>query len=303
MGAGGLGAYYGARLAQAGNDVVFIARGAHLAAMREKGLRVISKAGDVHLARVLATDDPATVGQADCAIVAVKLWDLEAAAEAAKPFIGSRTTVVSFQNGVEKDALVARIVGADRVVGGISYVSVKIAEPGVIEHTGDIARIVLGELDRTRSDRVDTLAAHFAEAGVDTSVSDDIGRTTWEKFVYLAALSGLTSLLRSPIGPIRQNAEARSLLRDALLEGCEVARAAGIALDPGFADAHMRFCDALPEQMRASMAVDLERGRPLELMWLSGAVERFGREYGVATPVSSVIVRALALYANGSSGR
>jgi 2-dehydropantoate 2-reductase len=300
MGAGGLGGYYGVRLAQTGHEVSFVARGAHLAAMRERGLRVVSRAGDAVLAPIRATGDPSTVGEVDCVVIAVKLWDLESAAQAALPMIGPATTVISFQNGVEKDAIVADIVGRAHLIGGVSYISVKIAEPGVIEHTGLQSWIVLGELDGTPSTRAAALAQTFSAAGVEASESDDITRTTWEKFVYLAALSGVTALLRATIGPIRANPEARSLLADAMHEGAAVGRARGVALAPDFVASQMRFTDTLPAEMRASMAVDLERGRRLELPWLSGAVVRFGRECDIATPVSDAIARALAIYANGA---
>lgn len=300
MGAGGLGAYYGARLQQAGHAVTFIARGAHLAAMRERGLRVISPAGDALLPAVAATDDPKTIGHVDHIVFSVKLWDSDAVAQAMLPMIGPATTIVSFQNGVEKDETLVRVGGTGHVIGGVSYISVKIAEPGVIEHTGALARVILGELDNAKTERVAALATAYAGAQVGTSVSDDISRATWEKFVYLAALSGMTSLLRSTIGPIRENAEARSLFRDAMLEAVNVGRAAGVALDPAFAEVQLQFSDTLPPQMRASMAVDLERGRRLELPWLSGAVDRLGRSLSVATPVSGVIARALALYQNGA---
>ena len=200
MGAGGLGGYFGARLAQAGHDVAFIARGAHLSAMRETGLHVISELGDAKLPHVVATDDPAAVGYVDWVIVAVKLWDTEAAADAAKPMIGQKTTIVSFQNGVEKDEILARIFGSDHVVGGVSYMAVKIAKPGVIEQTGSVARAIVGELSGARTDRVTTLAQMLTNARIDTQVSDDIVRATWEKFVFLVGVAGTTSLLRSEIG-------------------------------------------------------------------------------------------------------
>jgi 2-dehydropantoate 2-reductase len=218
LGAGGLGGYFGARLAQAGHDVAFIARGAHLAAMRAGGLRIVSENGDAHIAPVVATDDPKTLGPVDCVIVAVKLWDLEAAAASAKPLIGARTAVVSFQNGIEKDDVLARIVGAEHVVGGVGYIAAKIAEPGVIEQTGRVARAVIGELDGTETERVTAIVQALTAAGIDTQASNAIKKATWEKFVFIVGLSGLTSLVRAPIGPIRENAEARSLLADAMHE-------------------------------------------------------------------------------------
>lgn len=234
MGAGGLGGYLGARLAQAGHDVAFIARGAHLSAMRENGLRVISELGDAHLAHVTATGDPATVGYVDCIIVAVKLWDTEAAVEAAKPMIGQGTTIVSFQNGIEKDEMLARIVSSEHVIGGVSYIAVKVARPGVIEQTGRVARAIVGELNGTHTARVTSLARMLALAGIDTQVSDDITRATWEKFVFLVGIAGTTSLLRSDIGQIRENADARSLLGETMLEAVTVGLAAGVNLEPEF---------------------------------------------------------------------
>ena len=290
----------GTRLAQAGHDVAFIARGAHLSAMRENGLRVISELGDAHLAHVTATSDPATVGYVDCIIVAVKLWDTEAAVDGARPMIGQSTTVVSFQNGIEKDEMLARIVGSEHVIGGVSYMAVKIARPGVIEQTGRVARAIVGELNGAHTARVTSLARMLAHAGIDTQVNDDIIRATWEKFVFLVGVAGTTSLLRSDIGEIRENADARSLLGETMLEAVEVGLAAGVNLDPEFARAQLDYCDTLPRRMRASMAVDLEHRRRLELPWLNGAVVRLAAELGVDAPVNGVITRALSIYTNGT---
>jgi len=268
--------------------------------MRAGGLRIVSENGDAHIAPVVATDDPKTLGPVDCVIVAVKLWDLEAAAASAKPLIGARTAVVSFQNGIEKDDVLARIVGAEHVVGGVGYIAAKIAEPGVIEQTGRVARAVIGELDGTETERVSAIVQALTAAGIGTQASNAIKKATWEKFVFIVGLSGLTSLVRAPIGPIRENAEARSLLADAMHEVVSLGIASGIDLDPGLADAQVRFCDTVPAQTRASMAVDLERGRRLELPWLSGAVARLGPQFDVDTPVNDIITRALAIYANGA---
>jgi 2-dehydropantoate 2-reductase len=301
MGAGGLGGYIGARLAQAGHGVAFIARGAHLSAIRENGLRVISELGDAHLAHVTATSDPATVGYVDCIIVAVKLWDTEAAVDRARPMIGQSTTIVSFQNGIEKDEVLARMVGSEHVIGGVSYMAVKIARPGVIEQTGRMARAILGELNGARTHRVTSLAQMLTNAGIDTQVNDDIIRATWEKFVFLVGVAGTTSLLRSDIGQIRENADARSLLGETMLEAVAVGLAAGVNLDPEFAQAQLDYCDTLPARMRASMAVDLEHARRLELPWLNGAVVRLAAELGVDAPVNGVIARALSIYTNGTN--
>jgi 2-dehydropantoate 2-reductase len=301
MGAGGLGGYFGAYLAQAGHDVAFIARGAHLSAMRQNGLRVISELGDTYLTDPVATDDPGIVGYVDYVILAVKLWDTETALEAATPMIGQSTAVVSLQNGVEKDEILGRIVGPDRVIGGVSYLAVKIARPGVIEQTGRVARAIVGELNGARTERLSSLAQMLASAGIDTAVSDDIVRATWEKFVFLVGVAGITSLLRTDIGRVRENADARSLLGDTMLEAVRVGLALGVNLPPEFAQAQLRYCDTLPAGMRASMAVDLQRGRRLELPWLNGAIVRLAGEHHVDAPVNGVIARALSIYANGTN--
>jgi 2-dehydropantoate 2-reductase len=301
MGAGGLGAYFGLRLAHAGNDVVFVARGARLGAMKDGGLRLTSELGDAHLLPVEATDDQRAVGEVDLVVFAVKLFDSETAAEATKAMIGPRTTIVSLQNGIEKDELLARIVGREHVIGGVSYIAARIKEPGVIEHTGRVARVIVGELGGELTDRVSRIVQAFSAAGVDARASSDIVVATWEKFVFLVGVAGITSLLRASIGQIRENAEARSLLGETMLETVNVGRADGIDLDPAFVEAQLRFCDTLPETMRASMAVDLERGRRLELPWLNGAVVRLGRRTSVETPVNGVIARALAIYAGGTN--
>jgi 2-dehydropantoate 2-reductase len=300
VGAGGLGGYFGARLAQAGHNVIFIARGAHLAAMRENGLRVISELGAAHLAPVVASDDPRVVGHVDYVIVAVKLWDTQAAAEAARPMLGPGSTIFSLQNGVEKDDVLARTVGSGHVIGGVSYIAAKITQPGIIEHTGRVARAIVGELDGTMTDRVISIAQILTDSGIETQVSNVIRRATWEKFVFLVGIAGMTSLLRCAIGPIRENLEARSLLGETMQEVVNVGASVGVGLDPVFAQEQLRFCDTLPEQMRASMAVDLERGRRLELPWLNGVVVRLGREHHVDTPVNSVITRALSIYSSGT---
>ncbi len=301
MGAGGLGAYFGTRLAQGGNDVALIARGAHLAAMRERGIRVTSELGDAHLPSIRATDEPASIGIVDLVVFAVKLWDSETAAEASRPLVGPQTAVVSFQNGVEKDETIGRVLGRERVLGGVSYIAARLSEPGVVEHTGRVARVIVGELDGTTTGRAAEIAKAFAAGGVDAEVSADVLRVTWEKFIFLVGVAGITTLLRAPIGTIRANSEARSLLEETMVEAVNVARALGVDVDQTFAASQLLFCDTLPERMRASMAVDLERGRRLELPWLNGAVVRLGRRAQVPTPVNGVIARALAIYAGGAA--
>lgn len=300
MGAGGLGGYFGARLAAAGNDVAFIARGAHLAAIRRDGLRVTSAIGDLHLRDVQATDTASTLAPADVVMIAVKLWDTEAAAEAIKPLVRPGTAVVSFQNGVDKDAVLTRILGREAVIGGVGQIGVVIASPGTIAHTGTMARLSFGELDNTRSTRVEALLETCTAAGIDADIPRDINLAVWQKFAFLVAMSGCTATMRSTIGPIRANPQARSFLRDVIDEAVRVGRALGVPLAEDFAEQRMAAIDMLPERMTASMQGDLARGNRLEVPWLSGAVVELGRKVGVATPLNRAICDILALYANGA---
>ena len=299
MGSGGIGGYFGARLAEAGEDVAFIARGPHLRAMREKGLRVESQLGDVHLAAVTASDDPAQIGPVDCVIFGVKSWDSEDAARAALPMIGPATVVVSLQNGVEAAAAIAPVIGRQHLIGGIAFNAAAIAEPGVIRHVGTLARIVIGEIDGRSSDRAEALAAACRRAGIAGEASEDIVRAIWEKFVFLVGLSATTCFYRQSIGSVREDPERRTMLVDVMAETVAVGRAKGAELSPGYADDRLAFIDGLPAEMGASMLHDLEAGNRLELDWLSGAVVRMGEELGIATPANSAVYEALAPYREG----
>ena len=299
MGSGGVGGYYGARLAQAGHEVVFVARGEHAQAIRQSGLRVKSELGDalIHPARVV--EDPAQAGTADLVVLAVKLWDSEAAARSLRPIVGAQTIAVSLQNGVEKDEVLAGALGRAHVVGGVTHIGAVIAEPGVIAHTGKLQRITLGELAGGTSPRLQAVVAALKGAHLDAALSEDIRRVTWEKFVFLTALSGLTALTRRPVGEVRAHPATRALLLEALRETSAVARAEGVPLDPAVPDQQLKMMDGLAPGMLASMAQDLLRSRRLELEWLSGAVVRRGEARQVPTPVHRAIYAALVLHAGG----
>jgi 2-dehydropantoate 2-reductase len=300
MGAGGLGGYFGARLAAAGNDVAFVARGAHLAAIRQNGLRVESARGDLHLHDLVATDDPATLAPADVVIIAVKLWDTEAAAEAVKPLVRPGTAVVSFQNGVSKDDVLTRILGRGAVIGGVGQIGVVIASPGVIRHTGTMAKLTFGELDNARTPRVQALLDACTAAGIDAEIATDINLAIWEKFAFLVPMSACTASMRSTIGPIRANPQTRAFLFDITREVVAVGRALGIGLAEDFAEQRMAMVETLPPQMTASMQGDLARGNRLELPWLSGAVVELGMQVGVPTPLNRAVTDILALYVGGA---
>jgi 2-dehydropantoate 2-reductase len=300
MGSGGLGGLYGGRLAHAGYDVTFIARGAHMSAMKERGLLIENdEQGEVRIARPNVTDDPATVGVADYVLLAVKLWDTDAAVSAIGPMVGPATAVISLQNGVIKDDILRREFGEDAVVGAVAYVATHVARPGVIRQTGTMQRLVLGEYDGQQSPRAQELLAAMLRAGIQAAISDDIRRTIWEKYVFLVGLSGTTATMRSTIGPIRQNAQGRAFLYDLLKETVAVGRAHGVRLPNDYADDRLAFLDTVPATMTSSMHHDLEKGNRLEVAWLSGGVVELGRAVNVATPANRAVWDILALHAGG----
>ena len=300
MGSGGVGGFYGGRLAHAGCDVAFIARGRHLAAMREHGLTIESEQqGDIHLSTVRVTDDPSTLEPADVVIIAVKLWDTEAAAHAVKPLVGNDTAVLSLQNGVIKDDILRGEFGGDAVMGGVGYVGTHIARPGVIHQTGTLQRLVFGEYDGRRSARAEALLAALLRAGIAAELSSDIRRTLWEKYVFLVGLSGTTATMRTTLGPIRANPQTRAFLLDLMRETVAVGRAHGVALPQDYAEQRLAFADTLASDMTSSLHHDLEHGNRLEVAWLSGGVVELGKAVNVPTPANRAVWDILALYAQG----
>jgi len=294
MGSGGVGGYFGGRLAASGADVSFIARGRHLEAMRESGLRIDSRdLGEVVVDPVNVTDDPAGIGPVDYVIVAVKLWDTETAGREILPMLGPQSTVLSLQNGVECDEILAKIVGAERLIGGAAFIASSISAPGVIEHLGTMQRVVIGERAGGSSPRVEALHSAMLKGGITSEISNDIQRTIWEKFVFLVGLSATTTLMRTTIGPIRDDPDSRELLLHVMEETVAVGRARGIALPADYAQDRLAFVDGLPADMTSSMHHDLNGGRPLEVAWLSGAVARFGRDLSIPTPVNQAVFAAL----------
>jgi len=299
MGSGGVGGLIGARLAHAGCDVSFVARGAHLAAMREHGLKLESQVENVHLRKVRVTDDPGTLGPVDLVIFSVKLWDTEAAARSILPLIGPDTGVISLQNGVVKDDILRPIIGGKALMGGVAYMGTAIARPGVIQHTGTVQRIVFGEYDGRHSQRAEGLLEWSRKAGLDAAISDDIRRTLWEKFAFLVAMAAVTASMRLPIGPIRSHPVTRKFYSDAMREAAAVGRAHGVRLPDDFVEERMAFVDTLPATMTASMHHDLERGNPLEVQWLSGSVVDLGAAVGVPTSIHRAVRDILILHAGG----
>ena len=299
MGSGGVGGYLGARLVQGGADVTFVARGAHLAAMRANGLAVESEHEPIRLPRVNATDDPRTIGPVDIVLFSVKLWDTESAAHSVLPIVGPETGIISFQNGVQKDDALRKLFGAAAVMGGVAYMATTIGRPGVIVQTGIMQRMIFGEYDGRRSPRAEALLAAALRGGIKAEISDDIRRAIWEKYVFLVGLSGGTTSVRLPLGPIRNHPRTRQLLLDLMRETAAVGRAQGVALPEDYAEQRLAFIDGLPADMTSSMHHDLERGQPLELRWLSGGVVEMGAELGVPTPVNRSVYDVLVLHADG----
>jgi 2-dehydropantoate 2-reductase len=299
MGSGGVGGYFGARLARSGCDVSFVARGRHLEAMRSDGLRVESLLGDIHLPHVQVSSNPADFGPVDLVLFGVKLWDTQEAADQLRPVLGPDTGVVSFQNGVVKDDILRDILGPRHVLGGVCYIAAAIAEPGLIRHTGTLQKLIFGEYDGTPSARTRNFLEACLAAKIDAAVDASIQRTIWEKYVFLVGLSGATSLARTPIGPIRGNRRARAFLHDLMQEVVQVGRAQGVDLPADFAANRLDFVDTLPASMSSSMHGDLERHNRLEVEWLSGDVVRRGLELGMATPCNRAVFDILSVHSQG----
>jgi len=299
MAAGAVGGYFGARMAAAGHDVAFIARGAHRDAIRRDGLKIESALGDLHLKDVNVADDPKQVGPVDVALFAVKLWDTESAAAQARPLVGARTRVITLQNGVDSVERLAPILGDEATIGGATYVVTNIARPGVIRHTGTVARIRCGRLDG-RSDGV--LAACVNEmksAGIDITLADHMLVDIWKKFVMLSGTSGITASTRQPLGVIRDDEDMRAFFFKLMDETMAVGRAAGVALPADYAAELERAVTGFPPNMKASMANDLDAGNRLELDWLAGKVVALGRKLGVAAPAQEAVYAILKPYRMG----
>jgi 2-dehydropantoate 2-reductase len=293
MAAGAVGGYFGGRMAAAGHDVAFIARGAHRDAIRRDGLKIESPLGDLHLKDVNVTDDPKQVGPVDVVLFAVKLWDTETAGEQARPLVGSNTRVITLQNGVDSVERLAPILGEAVTSGGATYVVATIARPGVIRHTGAMAKVRCGRLDR----RPDAVLAGYVEqikaASIDITLSDHMLLDLWKKFVLLSGTSGITASTRQPLGIARDDEDMRAFFYRLMHETIAVGRAAGVAFPPDFPAELDRSVAAFPATMKASMANDLDAGNRLELDWLAGKVIALGRKYGIATPGQEAVYAIL----------
>lgn len=302
MATGGIGGFLAFRLGQAGHQVATIARGAHLAALRENGLSLTSANSRSTIQPWKATDQPSEVGEVDAVIFAVKGDDLDAAADACGPLLGPETVVIPFLNGVEAADRLAKRLSPGNVANGVAYISTTISEPGVIHQTGDFNRFVFAERDNSPSQRIDALRNAINEAGSSAPGTDDIQVEVWKKFLMFSAVSGVTAAARCTIRDITENEPLAHLFRQVISETASVGRACGVAIpESGEADTWTA-AQGLPPMMRASTAIDLENGRPLEIEWISGAVVRLAEAHGVEAPINSALYALLSPHRTGAGG-
>jgi 2-dehydropantoate 2-reductase len=293
FGAGSIGGYFGGRLSQAGEDVIFIARGDHLKAMLADGLRVDSINGDFVLQQVQATDDSSKIGKVDMVLVGVKTWQLAEAAQTMRPMIGPETFVLPLQNGIEAPTLISEILGSQHVLGGLCGLFCYVAGPGHIVHAGTDPFVKFGELDNHRSQRVEQLLETFTRAGINTEIPTDIQVALWMKFLFITVWSGIGAVTRSPVGIWRSLPETRQMAKQGLLEIIAVAKSRNILLPVEALQTAMSMYDGLAPQSTASLQRDIMDGRPSELEAQIGAVVRFGQESNVTTPQHTFIYQSL----------
>lgn len=300
-GAGGVGGYYGARLAQAGADVHLIARGPHLRALKEGGLRLRSPKGNAEL-HLPATDNAKDIGPSDYVLFCVKSLDTEKAADRLQPLLKSDTAVISLQNGVDNEEKIGAAVGPQHVMGGASFIMSTISEPGVIEHIGALSRIVFGELDGKRSDRAEQWLAICQKAGIDAELSPNVRSVLWNKFAFICAVAGMTAAARLPVGPIRENEQAMKLASGIMEEVVAVARAEGVDLPENAVDRLNELVMQLNPESYSSLHYDLTHGKPMELEALHGTALRLARKHGIDTPRCKVVYAILKPWAVRNQG-
>jgi 2-dehydropantoate 2-reductase len=300
IGAGGIGAIFGAALARSGCEVAFVARGAHLAAMRERGLRIEGDRGETLIRPAWATDDLAGIGPVDYILLCVKLWDVETAGARLRPIVGAGTAVIPLQNGVDAAERLIPILGREKVMGGTAFVTGSIVAPGVVRQTGTYQVMTFGELDRCPSPRGERLRELCKTAGFDGVLSPDVMVPIWEKFLVLIPLANINALTRTPLGRYRADPDTWALAEASVRETEAVGRAEGVALPPDAALRALATIRSMPDHHMSSMGNDLLRGNRLELPWLAGKVVALGRRHGIPTPVNEFVYTALKLHAEGA---
>jgi 2-dehydropantoate 2-reductase len=299
MGAGAIGGYFGGRLAKAGFDVSFIARGAHLDVIRKNGLKVLSPLGDFTIHPATVTDDPAEIGPVDVILFMVKNYDTLQAAEQIRPLVGPDTAIIPFQNGVEARAMLSNVLGARHVLGGVAFIPASIQEPGVIKHNAELAKLVFGEFDKQITPRAVAFLDALEKAGVTGEIPADISMVLWSKLMFLTSMSAINCITRQPVGLVQSDGETIALYMDAMREVAAVAAAHGVALGEEAIANNMALAKSFPPNNKTSMFQDLEAGRSLEIDYLSGAVVRLGREKGIETPIHRTAWVAIKPWING----
>lgn len=300
MGTGGVGGYFGARLADAGHDVGFVARGRHLEAIKAGGLKVLSELGDTTIHPASASDNPADLGVADIVLFCVKAYDTEAAAELIKPVVGPDTGIIPFLNGVTHMETLERVLGSGHVLGGVANISALIEEPGVVRHFATMQILRVGEMDDSASPRILAFRDACADAGIDAPVPESIERELWQKFVMICTLAGANCLTRLPLGNCRSDPASRALMIELASEGVAVARALNKPLPEDQVEKTMAVLDMLPPAMKASILAALERGEKLEATALNGSIAQLGLAHGIDTPMNRAVYAALAPHENGT---
>lgn len=300
MGTGGMGGFYGGKLAITGQDVTFIARGAHLAAMQKEGLRLHGPDGDLIVDPTKATDNPAGLDPVDVVLFCVKLYDADEAANLIRPIVGPETLVISLMNGVDGPARIAQILGKGHVLGGAAYDSATISGPGVVQYRKGPNRLVLGELSGGNHPTTKVFADAGIKAGFDVQISDNIKKTLWEKYVLLATNAGLTALTRQPVGVVYTDPDMRRLATDMMAEVVAVAEASGVTLAPDIIGRSLAILDSFSPDMYASAYFDLANGKRMEVDSFSGLIARLGDEYSIPTPHHRTVYACLKPYLNGA---
>ncbi len=293
VGTGGVGGYFGGRLAQSGQDVTFIARGAHLNAIKKGGLKIISTKGDFEINPAIATADPSEIGTVDLILVAVKAWSVEEVAEVIRPMVGPNTCILPLENGVDAPGQLTAIYGSTRVVGGLCRLISHISEPGHIRHDGGDDFIALGELDNQPSARIEALGRVFSDAGLNVDLPKDIHAAMWAKFLFISAFGGVGAVTRAPAGVTRELPKTRSMLETAMTETYNVAITRRINLSQDAVAVGMAAMDRQPPGGEASMQRDIMDGKPSELESQTGAIVRLGKESRVPTPTHNFIYQNL----------
>jgi 2-dehydropantoate 2-reductase len=299
MAAGAVGSYFGGRMQAAGHDVAYIARRAHLDALRKDGLKIQSVLGDLHLPKVKATPDPKEVGPVDIVLFAVKLWDTETAAELARPLVGPDTRIITLQNGVDSYERVSAILGKQHTIPGTAYIAAVLGGPGVMLHTSKFATMRCGPIDGKPDAKLDAFVEAAKAANIDIQPQDDMNRERWQKFIFLSSMAGMNCMTRQPIGQILADPETRAFYKRLMEECLAVGQKSGARVPSSWVDDRMSFSDNAPPGMKASMLHDLEAGNRLELDWLTGKVVSLGKELGVPTPASQAVYTAVKLHRMG----